>query len=63
VGVTREVDRGADLRHFAAKTQKRDQGGRTQVRDILAQVYGWFTEGFGTLDLKHAKSMLDELAQ
>jgi predicted ATPase len=41
----------------------RDQGRRPQARDILAPVYGWFTEGFGTLDLKQAKAMLDELAQ
>jgi predicted ATPase len=39
----------------------RDQGRRPQARDILAPVYGWFTEGFGTLDLKQAKAMLDEL--
>ena len=41
----------------------RDQGRRPQARDLLAPVYGWFTEGFGTLDLKQAKAMLDELAQ
>ena len=41
----------------------RDQGSRQQARDILAPVYGWFTEGFGALDLKRAKAMLDELAQ
>ena len=41
----------------------RDQGRRPQARDILAPVYGWFTEAFGTLDLKQAKAMLDELAQ
>jgi class 3 adenylate cyclase/predicted ATPase len=41
----------------------RDQGRRPQARDILALVYGWFSEGFGTLDLKQAKAMLDELAQ
>jgi class 3 adenylate cyclase/predicted ATPase len=41
----------------------RDQGRRQQARDILAPVYGWFTEGFGALDLKRAKAMLDELAQ
>jgi len=41
----------------------RDQGRRPQARDILAPVYGWFTEGFGTLDLKQAKAMLDGLAQ
>jgi predicted ATPase len=40
-----------------------DQDKRNQARDILAPVYGWFNEGFGTLDLKQAKAMLDELAQ
>jgi predicted ATPase len=29
--------------------------------DLLAPVYGWFTEGFDTLDLKEAKALLDEL--
>ena len=41
----------------------RERGRRPQARDILAPIYGWFTEGFGTLDLKQAKAMLDELAQ
>ena len=40
----------------------RDQGKRDQARDLLAPVYGWFTEGFDTLDLKEAKALLDELA-
>ena len=40
----------------------RDQGKRQQARDLLAPVYGWFTEGFDTLDLKEAKALLDELA-
>ena len=40
----------------------RDQGERRQARDLLAPVYGWFTEGFDTLDLKEAKTLLDELA-
>jgi predicted ATPase len=40
----------------------RDQGKRDKARDLLAPVYGWFTEGFGTLDLKEAKALLDELA-
>ena len=39
----------------------RDQGKREQARDLLAPVYGWFTEGFDTLDLKEAKALLDEL--
>jgi len=39
----------------------RDQGKRQQAHDLLAPVYGWFTEGFDTLDLKDAKALLDEL--
>ncbi len=39
----------------------RDQGKPQQARDLLAPVYGWFTEGFDTLDLKEAKALLDEL--
>jgi predicted ATPase len=40
----------------------RDQGKHQQARDLLAPVYGWFTEGFDPLDLKEAKSLLHELA-
>jgi predicted ATPase len=40
----------------------RDQGKRHEAHDLLAPVYGWFTEGFDTLDLKEAKALLDELA-
>jgi predicted ATPase len=40
----------------------RDQGKRKEARNLLAPVYGWFTEGFDTLDLKEAKVLLDELA-
>jgi predicted ATPase len=40
----------------------RDQGNRQQARDLLAPIYGWFTEGFDTLDLKDAKALLDELS-
>jgi predicted ATPase len=39
----------------------RDQGKRQQARNLLAPVYSWFTEGFETLDLKDAKTLLDEL--
>ena len=39
----------------------RDQGKRDEARDLLAPVYGWFTEGFDTLDLKEAKALLEEL--
>jgi predicted ATPase len=40
----------------------RDQGKRDEARDLLAPIYGWFTEGFDTIDLKQAKALLDELA-
>jgi class 3 adenylate cyclase/predicted ATPase len=39
----------------------RDQGRRAEALALLAPVYGWFTEGFGTLDLKQASALLDEL--
>jgi predicted ATPase len=39
----------------------RDQGKPDEARDLLAPIYGWFTEGFDTLDLKQAKALLDEL--
>jgi predicted ATPase len=39
----------------------RDQGKRDEARDLLAPVYGWFTEGFDTRDLKEAKVLLEEL--
>jgi predicted ATPase len=39
-----------------------EQGRRAEARDLLAPVYGWFTEGFDTADLKGAKALLDELA-
>ena len=41
----------------------RDQGKRAAAQELVAPVYGWFTEGFDTLDLKQAKALLDELAQ
>jgi predicted ATPase len=40
----------------------RDQGKVQQARELLAPVYGWFTEGFDTRDLKDAKALLQELA-
>ena len=39
-----------------------EQGRRAEARDLLAPVYGWFTEGFDTADLKEAKTLLDHLA-
>jgi predicted ATPase len=40
----------------------RDQGKVSEARELLAPVYGWFTEGFDTRDLKEAKALLEELA-
>ncbi|MCZ6840920.1 MAG: AAA family ATPase [Alphaproteobacteria bacterium] len=40
----------------------RDQSRAAEARDLLAPVYGWFTEGFDTADLKEAKTLLDELS-
>ncbi len=39
----------------------REQGRVGEARDLLAPVYGWFTEGFGTKDLKEAKALLEDL--
>jgi class 3 adenylate cyclase/predicted ATPase len=41
---------------------RRDQGWRAEALDLLAPVYGWFTEGFDTTDLKEARALLEELA-
>ena len=40
----------------------RDEGKVQQARELLAPVYGWFTEGFETRDLQEAKALLEELA-
>jgi predicted ATPase len=40
----------------------RDQGKVREACELLARVYGWFTEGFDTRDLKEAKALLDALA-
>ena len=54
------------LAHYAAgpiaNDRWRDQGKPQQAHELLAPVYGWFTEGFDTLDLKEAKALLEELA-
>jgi DNA-binding winged helix-turn-helix (wHTH) protein/predicted ATPase len=40
----------------------RDRGRRDEARDLLAPIYGWFSQGFDTLDLMQAKALLEELA-
>jgi predicted ATPase len=55
--------RGYELRAATSLARLwRDQGRRAEARDLLAPVYGWFTEGFDTADLKEAKALLDELS-
>jgi predicted ATPase len=55
--------RGWELRASTSLARLwRDQGKRTEARDLLAPIYGWFTEGFDTPDLKEAKALLEELA-
>jgi predicted ATPase len=44
------------------RTPLADQGKVSEARELLAPVYGWFTEGFDTRDLKEAKALLEELA-
>jgi predicted ATPase len=39
-----------------------EQGRRAEARGLLAPIFGWFTEGFDTVDLKEAKALLDQLA-
>jgi len=63
-----EIARAQQTRSWELRTAMslarlwRDQGRRTEAHDLLAPVYGWFTEGFDTLDLKEAKALLRELA-
>jgi predicted ATPase len=40
-----------------------NQGRRDEARAKLAEIYGWFTEGFDTRDLENAKALLDELSE
>ena len=42
---------------------RRDQGRRAEALDLLAPIYGWFTEGFDTPDLKEVKALLEELGR
>jgi len=60
------VEQEAKLWELRAVTSlarlRRDQHRRSEVRDLLAPVYAWFTEGFDTPDLKKAKALLDELS-
>jgi predicted ATPase len=59
---TRSLVRWSALLALRMARLWRDHGKRDEARELLAPVYGWFTEGFDTLDLKEAKALLDELA-
>ena len=52
-----ELQATTSLARLLAKEGKADE-----ARSILAEIYGWFTEGFDTADLKDAKALLDELS-
>ena len=45
---------------LARSLAKQDR--RNEARAMLAEIYGWFTEGFDTCDLKQAKTLLEELS-
>ena len=63
-----EVARSQQTRTFELRAAMslarlwRSQGKPQQARELLAPVYGWFTEGFKTRDLQEAKALLEELA-
>ena len=61
--ISREVVSPWELprRHMSLARLGREQGKVRQARELLAPVYGWFTEGFDTLDLKEAKALLGGL--
>jgi predicted ATPase len=63
LGIAEEQDAKLwELRAAASLARiRRDQGRRAEARDLLAPVYGWFTEGFDSLDLRKAKTLLNEL--
>jgi predicted ATPase len=58
-------DQAAKMWELRAATSlarlRRDQGRRAEAHDVLAPVYGWFTEGFDTADLTNARALLEEL--
>jgi predicted ATPase len=59
----KQGSRGYELRAAASLARLwGEQGRRAEARELLAPVYGWFTEGFDTADLQEAKALLDELA-
>ena len=59
----RQEAKGLELRAATSLSRLwRQQGKRKEARELLAPVYGWFTEGFDTADLQEAKALLEELS-
>ncbi len=60
----RQAAKGFELRATTSLSRLwRDQGRHKEARDLLGPVYAWFTEGFGTADLRDARTLLDDLVQ
>ena len=59
----RQGAKSLELRAVTSLSRLLHQQGRTdEARQMLTKIYGWFTEGFDTADLKEAKALLDELS-
>ncbi len=62
IRIARQQAKSLELRGATSLAQLwRDKGRNEQAHSLLAPVYGWFTEGFDTPDLKEAKALLDSL--
>ena len=62
IGIVIYSGQAVRLRALMSLALCRSQGTVHRARELLAPVYGWFTEGFDTRDLKEAKALLEELA-
>ena len=63
IGIARQQSaKSLELRATTSLARLYQQQGKFgAAREMLAEIYGWFTEGFGTADLKDAKALLEEL--
>ena len=52
----------ASGRHQWPFAKRQGPGPSAEARELLAEIYGWFTEGFDTADLQEAKALLEELS-
>ena len=59
----RQGSRSLELRAVTSLSRLlRKQGNKYEARQMLEEIYGWFTEGFETKDLKEAKALLDQFS-